>query len=745
MSDPQNDLRRIGGAVRDRYEAQKRVLSFEEYLALFRENPGRHSRDSARYLRDCFDHFGTRKVATPWGDVRRFRLFDLPWEAEASDGRRLDHLVGQEAIQEAFYRILNNFAREGRVNRLVLLHGPNGSAKSTFAACIMKALEVYSAHAEGALYRFSWIFPRGKDGKTIGFGSADDALGSGETFAHLPEGLIDVKMPSELREDPLLLLPLVERRRLVEAAYREKAVTDSPPDLLWNGELGQKNRQILEALLQAYRGDFSRVLAHVQLERYYVSRRYRVGAVTIGPQMHVDASERQITADRSLSALPASLSALTLFEPYGELVDASGGIVEYSDLLKRPLDAWKYLLLAIETGEVSLPLSNLPLNSVLLASSNELHLNAFREHPEFNSFRGRILLVRVPYLLDYKKEQGIYDAQIAPQVGRHVSPHATYVAALWAVLTRLRRPQGDKYKNRALGRVAADLTPLEKAELYALGTTPERLSSDDAKELHTGIETIYREPEGWPIYEGLTGASPREIRTLLLDAAQHSEFTCLSPLAVLEKIEEFCGRNDYDFLKETPQRGYHDHRAFASQARTRWLDMVDDELRGSTGLVEESRYLELFDRYVTNVSFWIKNERVYNRVTGKYEDPDTELMASVEKTLDAGEDASEFRKNLISAVAGHAIDHPGEKVDYTLAFPRYVQRVKEAYFGEHKKLIEAILADVLEMLGPEPPTLEHERHVRATETIVRLKERHGYCDACARDALGELHKARYTS
>ena len=29
-------------------------------------------------------------------------------------------------------------------------------------------------------------------------------------------------------------------------------------------------------------------------------------------------------------------------------------MIEFSDLLKRPLDAWKYLLLAIEKGEVAL-------------------------------------------------------------------------------------------------------------------------------------------------------------------------------------------------------------------------------------------------------------------------------------------------------------------------------------------------------------------------------------------------------
>src|SRR5690606_8204872 len=145
---------------------------------------------------------------------------------------------------------------------------------------------------------------------------------------------------------------------------------------LLSGQLGHKNRLLFEALLTAYRGDLSRVLAHVRVERYYISRRYRVGVVTIGPEMAGDAQERQISVDRSLGALPASLSARSLYGTVGELVDASGGVLEYSDLLKRPIDAWRYLLLAIETGEVSLSHSMLPLNSVLVASSNEIHLNA---------------------------------------------------------------------------------------------------------------------------------------------------------------------------------------------------------------------------------------------------------------------------------------------------------------------------------------------------------------------------------
>ena len=52
-------------------------------------------------------------------------------------------------------------------------------------------------------------------------------------------------------------------------------------------------------------------------------------------------------------------------------------------------------------------------NSVMIASANEIHLAAFREHPEFPSFRGRMELIRTGYLLDYKAEEKIYDNQVA--------------------------------------------------------------------------------------------------------------------------------------------------------------------------------------------------------------------------------------------------------------------------------------------------------------------------------------------
>ncbi len=354
-----NELHNVASAVEKRFLEGRRVLSFGEYLDMFAQDPVRHSRDASRYVRDCFDHYGTRKVTTAWGEYTRFALFDLPWEPEpapppsvrgptptsvpgAAPRMRRGALVGQEQVQEELYRVLSNFAREGKPNRLVLLHGPNGSAKSTFVACLMRALEHYSTLDQGALYRYSWVFPSSKTVRgALGFGQEKGQTDKLTSYAHLPDDQIDAKLLLEVRDHPLFLIPVDERRALLDRMLPKGA--EPPPEWIVRGEQSHKSQQVFEALLSSYKGSYSEVLKHVQVERYFVSQRYRVGAVTVGPQMSVDAAERQVTADRSLSALPPSLQAVSLYEAKGELVDAAGGLLEFSDLLKRPLDTFKYL------------------------------------------------------------------------------------------------------------------------------------------------------------------------------------------------------------------------------------------------------------------------------------------------------------------------------------------------------------------------------------------------------------------
>ena len=744
-----DEIQRVAQGVEKRFQASRRVLSFAEYLDLFASNPVRYARDASRYLRDVVEHYGTSQVKYPWGEVTRYTLFDLPWEPREGKKAPIGALIGQEQVQFEIHRALANFAREGRPGRLVLLHGPNGSAKSTIVGCLMRALENYSTLDEGALYRFNWIFPSSKTVRgSLGFGQGAAPQNPTTTYAHLSEDQIDAKLLVEVRDHPLFLFPVEERRVLLEKMF--KGAKEPPADWILRGQLSYKSQQVFEALLSSYGGSYTDVLRHVQVERYFISQRYRVGAVTIGPQMSVDAGERQITADRSLSALPASLQAITLYEAKGELIDAAGGLLEFSDLLKRPLDAFKYLQLSIETGEVSLTQQNVQLNCVMMGSANELHLDAFREHPEFPSFRGRIELVRTPYLRSYLQEQEIYDTLVVPQVKdlggsrRHVAPYATRVAALFAALTRMRKPNPDRF-SRSLGSVVSQLTALEKLDLYAVGQIPERFEPEQQKLLRANIAEIYNESDAYPIYEGRIGASPREMRVVLLDAAQSTKYTCLSPLAVLEEIEQLCERtSEFDWLQqEIVGGGYHDVKQFIEAIHGRLVDGWENEFHQASGLVEEDRYAGLFERYVQHVSVWVKKERIRNRVTGEYEEPDEKMMREVERLLETKGDPEDARKQMISAIAAWALDHPGQKVEPAIVFPQLVRRMRDAIFAERRPQVAVRTRDVVRLVRDEASGLDMNAKKAAQETLDRLIQKFGYCPNCAADAASVLLRRRF--
>jgi predicted Ser/Thr protein kinase len=732
------------GEMRDAFARNRRVISFDEYLALFAAEPVRQLRSAGQYLRDVFDFFGVDTVRTPRGPMTRWRLFDCPW-----DGGK-DGLMGQEEVQAAVYRLVSNFAREGRTNRLILLHGPNGSAKSTFVGCLQRAMEHYSTLDDGALYKFNWIFPSQKLTKGgIGFGGGFEHGTAPETYAYLDDELIESKISDEMRDHPLLLLPRPKRRDLVASRLAVAGRPGfKPADYLLRGDLSHRNRQIFEALLSSYHGDLAKVLRHVQVERFFVSRRYRQAAATVEPQLAVDARSRQLTMDRSLASLPPALQSLTLYEYQGELVDGNRGVIDFADLLKRPLESYKYLLGTVEQGRVSLDVASLELDTVFIGSSNEGYLAAFKEIPEFQSFKGRMELVRVPYLLDYRVEQKIYEQQIRTahaESGKHVAPHVAWVTAVWAILTRMKKPLAEKY-GKQLADIVIKLGPLEKAQLYADAAPPEGLSSEQQRDLLAGIEKVARESDTYPNYEGRTGASPREMKLLIMNAAQSTRYGCLSPFAVFDELEELVrGVTVYEFLKQEPlPGGFHENRKFIFQVRDKLIDKIDDEVRTSMGLVEERRYIDRFERYATHVSYWVKHEKVPNPITGKDEEPDEQMMADVESILEVSGRRDEFRREVISRIGAWSVDHPRQRPDYEKIFPRPILALREAFFDERKKQVRKINEDLLILLTDGPDKMQPEAATAASNTLATMKSRFGYCDSCAKDAVLALIRKRYS-
>jgi len=171
-----------------------------------------------------------------------------------------------------------------------------------------------------------------------------------------------------------------------------------PQHILLSG-LSKRNQLIFENLLAAYDGDLVKVLRHVQVERFFYSKQYRVGVGTVEPQMSIDAYEKQLTIDRNIANLPPVLHNISFYEAEGPLVEANRGVLEFSDMLKRPIEAFKYLLSTVEKGSLNLPSATTYLDIVFFATTNEKHLDAFKTIPDFASFRSRFELVTAPYLL----------------------------------------------------------------------------------------------------------------------------------------------------------------------------------------------------------------------------------------------------------------------------------------------------------------------------------------------------------
>jgi predicted Ser/Thr protein kinase len=742
----------IDQSVKKEFEANRRILSFEEYLSLVGEHPERHTRGSARYVVDMMDSFGTEPVAHPDGQaggLPRFKLFDLPLEGKTPK------VVGQEYVQNQIYRSLKTFTRQGLNNKLILLHGPNGSAKTSIVHSLMGGLERYSHEAEGGIYTFNWIFPverytKGGIGLNT-YSTPREAQSGPQSFAKIPDEEVAARIPCDMRDHPLLVIPQEHRRAFLEKLVGEARTAEiwhKLPTYLTRGDLCHRCRLIFDALLIANGGDLKKVLSHVQVERFYFARRYRKGLVTIEPQMHVDAQYHQLTYNRSVSALPASLQSLNLFSLTGDLVDGNRGILEFSDLLKRPVESFKYLLTACETGSVNVGTSIAFLDTVMLGSTNEVQLDAFKEFPDFTSFKARIELIRVPYLLSVSGEREIYQSQLGQVAGeKHVAPHVGEAVALWSVLTRLKKPNSINYAPN-VSTIVSNLTPLEKAKLYDTADMPASLSPEDRKLLRANIKRLLEEYANIPYYEGRMGASAREIKSILYDASQNPEYQCLSPLALFRELEEFVKRvTEYEFLKQDVKDGYHDAHEFIQVVRTEYMNTVDKEVRDSIGLYDSAQWEDFLRKYVQQISLVLKKEKTKNPITGKMEDPDFALIHEFEKIVDAPDDsaASEkeaFRQNIISQVGAWSLDHPGAPVNYAKVFTDFWRKLEKHYFESQKALLTK-MHDAVVVYGTGEGDPNSEGAQLARKTVSNMKARLGYCDHCAKEVITALMKLRY--
>src|SRR6187431_1374041 len=134
----------------EQFRRKNWVGTFAEYLDIVREHP-EVTRTAYQRLYDMILSHGVDEHYENKEKTVRYRFFS-EFAAKYGDGIfGLDRIITQ--LVNAFKSAAQEYGTERRV---LLLHGPVGSSKSTITRLLKKGLENYSRTDAGALYTFGW-------------------------------------------------------------------------------------------------------------------------------------------------------------------------------------------------------------------------------------------------------------------------------------------------------------------------------------------------------------------------------------------------------------------------------------------------------------------------------------------------------------------------------------------------------------------------------------------------------------
>jgi serine protein kinase len=640
--------------------------SFDEYLDVVCEHP-EVTRTAYQRLYDMIVSHGTEDVYENKEKITRFKFF-TEFAVQHGDAiygldRPLMHLVN------AFKSAAKGYGTERRV---LLLHGPVGSSKSTIARLLKKGLEQYSRSDEGMLFSFSW--------------SADTP---------------GTRHKCPMHEDPLHLVP-TDLRPGVLARIRECVPKDYPYEVNIRGELCPFCRQMFNERLAKYDGDWNRMLDEVKIYRLSLSEQDRVGIGTFQPKDEKNQDSTELTGDINYRKIAefGTDSDPRAFNFEGELNIANRGLVEFIEVLKLDV-AFLYDLLGASQEHKIKPkkFAHTDIDEVILGHTNEPEYRRLQNNEFMEALRDRTVKIDVPYVTRLKDEIKIYEKDFNPErvKGKHIAPHSIEIAAMWAVLTRLVQPKH------------ANLTLLQKLKLYNGKTLP-GFTEDNVIELK-------REA----MNEGMGGISPRYIQDKISNAlVANTEESCVNPFMVLHELE--VGLRHHSLI--TSQDQLQHCKELLSVVKEEYEDTVKNEVQRAIA-ADEDALQRLCSNYIDHVKAYTQREKVRNRYTGNYEEPDERLMRSVEEKIDIPEGRKDdFRREIMNYIGALAID--GKKFDYKTN--ERLQKALELKLFEDQK-------DTIKLTSLVSNVVDKSTQEKIDVVKSRLIRNYGYCDICATDVL----------
>jgi serine protein kinase len=589
--------------------------TFFEYLDLIKKYP-KVTRNAYQRMFDMIIEAGTEEYIDFKKQVIRYKFFDdLP-----NNGK--DAVFGLDVQLMKLVNVLKAASLGyGTEKRVILLHGPVGSAKSTICRMLKKGLEAYSKTEHGALFTFEWIDEGGK---------LDGLFGK------------DVRVyQSPMNEEPLLLIPDEMRQAITEDLNRGQ---DGDYRIKINGELCPPSRFIFKNLMEKYNGDVMKVLSHVRVKKMYISEADRIGIGTFQPKDEKNQDSTELTGDINYRKIAeyGSDSDPRAFNFDGEFNVANRGMIEFVEVLKLDV-AFLYDLLGASQEHRIKPkkFAQTYIDEVIIGHTNEPEYRRLQDNEFMEALRDRTVKIDIPYITRLKQEVNIYKKDYNSQKLRGISiaPHTIETAAMWAILTRLEKPK------------KANLTRLQKLKLYN-GKTLANFTEDNVKELRK--ETTR---------EGLDGISPRYIQDKLSNAlvlAQQMNKGSVNPFMVMNELESGLKHHSLIGNEELKQ----EYKELLSVVKQEYEETIKSEVQRAIS-ADEGALQRLCGNYIDNLKAYTQREKVRNQFTGGDDEPDERLMRAIEEKIEIPESRKDdFRREVMNYIGALSLD--GKKFNYKM-------------------------------------------------------------------------------
>jgi serine protein kinase len=652
------------------YQEQHWTGSFEEYLNMVIERP-EIARTAFQRLTDMILSYGSDSYSEYKKKITRFKFFDDPIE----NGK--DAVFGLDVhIQKLVNTLVAASNRYGPEKRVLLLHGPVGSAKSTIARLLKKGIEKYSQTPEGALYTYEWR-------------NLKDILNMEDVF-HSP-----------MNEEPLKLLPGEKRASILEMINKDR---ERQRCVHVEGELNPACRYIYAELLRHYKGDWEKMIQnHIVIKRLILSEKDRIGIGTFQPKDEKNQDSTELTGDINYRkiAIYGSDSDPRAFNFDGEFNVANRGIIEFVEVLKLDV-AFLYDLLTASQEHKIKPkkFAQTDIDEVIIGHTNEPEYRKLQNNEFMEALRDRTVKIDVPYITRLENEIKIYEKDFnkktVPSV--HIAPHTLEMCSMWAVMTRLEEPK------------KANLTIMQKLKLYNGKNIP-GFTEDNVKELRKEAKR-----------EGMEGISPRYIQdkissALVLDKGEG----CLNPFIVLNELESGLKAHSLISDEEVKKR----YKELLVLVKQEYENIVKQEVQRAIS-ADENAIDKLCGNYIDNIKAFTQKEKIRNPYTGEEEEADERLMRSIEEKIDIPDSRKDdFRREIMNYIGALAID--GKEFDF-----RTNERLHRAL---ERKLFED-QKDTIKLTSLVSKVVDKEAQEKIDIVKNRLIKNYGYCEICATDALG---------